>query len=269
MTLIRIDPDELTATAETLRRIAAELTQIGTSVATDVACCVLPDGDAATAASQVNGNLGSVGGDLATQATDLTNRGALAANQSLPTAASAASGPAAPMTVDESGGLTGGWIADMEARGATAPTTGFVGGGNPALGQMTIVPASGVDPANWLSSMDATTGSVGGPTSYTALRALDGATWDNQQARADMRALAAGTLITGRGPTASMLPASMSGLPTMSSIQDGINSANRIWTVTSRDSILASGRDISLSDYHNQYPGGFDGYFSANHTGLG
>ena len=99
MTLIRIDPEEMSAAAATLRQIAAELAEIGTAVSGLARCCCLPvaaGAEVVGAAGGVDRSLGGAGVDLGVQANDLTARGAVAANSSLPTASAAAFAPVAP-----------------------------------------------------------------------------------------------------------------------------------------------------------------------------
>ena len=124
--LIRVDPDEMTSTASVLQATASELTDIGGGVQSQCGSCCLPAGVEAQVlaqASAVESSLGLVAGDLGAQATDIANRGLLAADDSLATAASAASGSGVG---DEWNG-TDTWMAPMAQSGEPGSAASFGG----------------------------------------------------------------------------------------------------------------------------------------------
>jgi len=124
--LIRVDPDEMTSTASVLQATASELTDIGGGVQSQCGSCCLPAGVEAQVlaqASAVESSLGLVAGDLGAQATDIANRGLLAADDSLATAASAASGSGVG---DEWNG-TDTWMAPMAQSGEQGSAASFGG----------------------------------------------------------------------------------------------------------------------------------------------
>ena len=138
--LIRVDPDEMTSTASVLQATASELTDIGGGVQSQCGSCCLPAGVEAQVlaqASAVESSLGLVAGDLGAQATDIANRGLLAADDSLATAASAASGSGVG---DEWNG-TDTWMAPMAQSGEPGSAASF---GGTELWTATMAQSAGV-----------------------------------------------------------------------------------------------------------------------------
>jgi len=94
--MIRIDPDELSSAASVLHGMAAGLADVGSAVQNACCSCCLPagiEGQVLAQSSSIQSNLSSITEYFGVEATDLNNRGSLAANDSLSTAASSASGP--------------------------------------------------------------------------------------------------------------------------------------------------------------------------------
>ncbi len=117
MTLIRVDGQEMQTAASVLQASASEVADIGGGVQQGCGSCCLPAGveeQVLAAAFGVESSLVQVSSDLQAQAQDLAQRGLVAANDSLPTAASAASGP----------GLSGGTALPSPGPGLTWSTDG-------------------------------------------------------------------------------------------------------------------------------------------------
>ena len=93
--MIRVDPDEMASSSVALQKVAAELADLGSGVQSQCCSCCLPagvEGEVMASAASVEASISGIAGDLGAQATDLSNRGAVAASDSLPTATSSASG---------------------------------------------------------------------------------------------------------------------------------------------------------------------------------
>ncbi len=102
MSMIRCDSNEMASTATFLRSLAGELSTIGTDVRSQCCACCVPadiESEVLARAFDVESSLTGVAGDLGIQAGDIATRGAVAANDSLGTAASAASGSGSTVIV--------------------------------------------------------------------------------------------------------------------------------------------------------------------------
>jgi hypothetical protein len=153
MTWIRIEPGELTTTADTLRTTAAGLCDVALDTVACCACAMPPE--VATLAHDVTAAVRSgveaLAGELHGDANDLVTRAVLAASDSTVTAASAAWGTGTHLGGTTVGGSSSGWqLVDPTG----APTSlaavlgGAVVGGTPAgyaapvLGGGTVVGGS-------------------------------------------------------------------------------------------------------------------------------
>ncbi len=177
MTWIRVDPDELTGTASVLQGSATELADLGSGISAECGSCCVPagvEGEIRAAAAAVTACLGGIASDLGAAASDLSQRGALAANDSLGTAASAASGPAAG-TDTGTVGMTDDWLASMDSPVVSTSSGWAVTGGDWLASMGTPVGTATASPAaltgSWLDPMSgpAVTSAIGwsnlaGPT---------------------------------------------------------------------------------------------------------
>jgi len=144
MTCICVEPGEMTATASVLRGSAQELAGVGGELQSQCCGCSIPaeiEGQVLALAAAIEAALAAVADDLNTQAGDLDTRGTAAANDSLVTAATAASSISGP---------------GFAWPDTTASTVGFVGGGNPLV--MTSDAGPGMTPVG----TNPTSGFIGG-----------------------------------------------------------------------------------------------------------
>ncbi len=226
--LIRLDPDELVATAAALRAQASELADIGTGVQGQCCSCCLPiaiEGQIVSGASAVESMLRGVATDLGAAAVDLDQRGAVAANDSLPTAGAVAE--TETMTI---GGLPAGMtLEELSAEGAP-----------------TIVDGSGGLSLQQLSAM-------GDQLMANALPS-SGANWKHGRFSADFEASIAATL-QGRGGTGLGL-----GPTPASSLTPDYSAGGNAWVVPSISEIHNDGDPgdhiMSRAVYLPLYPGG-------------
>ena len=172
MTCICVEPGEMTATASVLRGSAQELAGVGGELQSQCCGCSIPaeiEGQVLALAAAIEAALAAVADDLNTQAGDLDTRGTAAANDSLVTAATAASsisGPgfAWPDTTASTVGFVGGSSPLVMTSDAgpgmtpvgTNPTSGFIGGSSPLV--MTSDAGPGMTPVD----TTATSGVIGG-----------------------------------------------------------------------------------------------------------
>ena len=144
MTCICVEPGEMTATASVLRGSAQELAGVGGELQSQCCGCSIPveiEGQVLALAAAIEAALAAVADDLNTQAGDLDTRGTAAANDSLVTAATAASSISGP---------------GFAWPDTTASTVGFVGGSSPLV--MTSDAGPGMTPVD----TTATSGVIGG-----------------------------------------------------------------------------------------------------------
>ena len=172
MTCICVEPGEMTATASVLRGSAQELAGVGGELQSQCCGCSIPveiEGQVLALAAAIEAALAAVADDLNTQAGDLDTRGTAAANDSLVTAATAASsisGPgfAWPDTTASTVGFVGAGSPLVMTSDAgpgmtpvgTNPTSGFIGGSSPLV--MTSDAGPGMTPVD----TTATSGVIGG-----------------------------------------------------------------------------------------------------------
>ena len=234
--LIRVDPDEMTSTASVLQATASELTDIGGGVQSQCGGCCLPagvEGQVLAEASAVESSLGGIASDLGGQATDLSSRAVVVANDSLPTAASAASAPGAEV-------------------GSAFGVTMEVGG---PIGYMTVGGLPDGMSLDDLLAMPATSPTQPG---YWTTRAMDDATAEIDRAT---------TIDGARGPTAQggLSLGSLAGNNFSSSLLNMPNSTGNasihvIPSITevrnAGDQIIGGGGSIGQSRYEAQFPGG-------------
>ena len=137
MAMIRIDPNEMTATASLLRSLAVEVAQICSEIPTCCCCAMPPETESLVKqiVARLDVALDNVARDLGVEATNLSQRGGLAANDSLTTASAAATGTglySSSMTIG-GGGTALDFGAGVLGGGGTAPSPMTIGGGT-ALG---------------------------------------------------------------------------------------------------------------------------------------
>ena len=202
----------MAATASTLSALAAELIALGGDVQGACCGCCLPatiEAEVLAGAGGVQSILVDIAGDFGVQASDLAARGAIAANDSLGTAASAASP------------IYNNWLDTMSAPrsfpglGASFhPSTGFSGSGGSSgfngynLGALaTVRPDLDVSYATWHS------GNPGGTYGEYAREHPEG-----DHAERGLYAL--------NGPTAMGVAAQASGNPLLNSVVAGFGGSN-------------------------------------------
>jgi len=236
MTLIRIDPEEMSTTAAVLRGCAVEIGDLCGDLAGRCAACCLPasvDSMISSAVTGIHARLVAVAGDLGGRADELSARGAAAVNGSLATGASAAWG--GPLSLDVAG-IAG-----------TAPVSGSDSGVR-VDGSQVITTGDGVQivvpPA------------IPAPTS-TVFSGLDsgsvGLTTDNANSYLSPAFLnmVNGILSGGAAPSAPAIPSMR--WPTLDS--------GPSFLAPSRDEIMNSGGGyhyISPAEYGDLHLGGFD-----------
>jgi hypothetical protein len=179
MTLISIDPSELTAVAGTVRSSAVEVADIGAALSSCVACAMPPDIESLVTqiVAVMDRILDEMARRLNVAAEDLLVRAGLASHASL-TTASSAFGPG---------------IADI-----AAGTTGLIGGGGGGLPeayvmtpQEALYPTSmtiggfGATPAATPSTLIGGSMTIGGPTNFTGIAALMMSTAERSQRKTE------------------------------------------------------------------------------------
>jgi len=138
MAMIRIDPNEMTATASLLRSLAVEVAQICSEIPACCCCAMPPETELLVKqiVARLDVALDNVARDLGVEATNLSQRGGLAANDSLTTASAAATGTGLyPSSITIGGGGTAlDFGAGVLGGGGSAPSSTTIGGGGTGLG---------------------------------------------------------------------------------------------------------------------------------------
>ncbi len=247
MAMIRIDPNEMTATASLLRSLAVEVAQICSEIPACCCCAMPPETESLVKqiVARLDVALDNVARDLGVEATNLSQRGGLAANDSLTAASAAATGTGLyPSSMTIGGGGTGlGFGAGVLGGGGSAPSSMTIGGGGTGLGfDAGIIGGGGSAP----SSMTIGGGGTGLGFGTGFIGGGGGPDW-YREASAKEHA----RIVAGLPPSPGMLNA----LAIRNFAADSNNAMIQNILTPSRSSVENSlGHQITLADYEHRYP---------------
>ncbi len=182
MAMIRIDPDEMTATASVLRSLAVETAEIGRALPACCSCAMPSETESLVnqLVARADMVLDEVAARLGAEAAALTQRGAQAGSNSL-VAAGTASGAGLAGLYPTSATIGGGGLGfEIVGGGAPAPTSGTIGGGGPPLlGSATIGGGWGTPELNRLGQQEHEWLQAGLPPTQGMLNALAIRNWQS------------------------------------------------------------------------------------------
>jgi len=243
MAMIRIDPNEMTATASLLRSLAVEVAQICSEIPACCCCAMPPETESLVKqiVARLDVALDNVARDLGVEATNLSQRGGLAANDSLTTASAAATGTGLyPSSITIGGGGTAlDFGAGVLGGGGSAPSSTTIGGGGTGLGfDAGIIGGGGSAPSS--------TTIGGGGTGLGFGAGFIGGSWGPGEAGEKEQA----RIISGSPPIQGMGKAwEIGNFAGYGSIHN-----SQIPSRSSVENSPGGGHPITLADYENRYP---------------